>query len=82
MAKISYARRAIYDLKRVSEFLFQSDPKASYETTDLILDAIRILQRHPQVGRPKGIGLRELVIREATQAMSLCTTIILTMTRY
>lgn len=62
MAKINYARRAIHDLKRLSEFLFQSDPKASYETTDLILEAICILQRHPQVGRPKGIGLRELVI--------------------
>jgi plasmid stabilization system protein ParE len=62
MAKISYARRAVDDLKRLSEFLFQSDPKASYETTDLILDAICILKRHPQVGRPKGIGLRELVI--------------------
>ena len=62
MAKINYARRAIHDLKRLSEFLFESDPKASEETTALILDAISVLQRHPQVGRPKGLGLRELVI--------------------
>ena len=62
MAKISYARRAVEDLKRLSECLFESDPKASSETTTLILDAISVLQRHPQIGRPKGLGLRELVI--------------------
>ncbi len=62
MAKINYARQAIHDLKRLSEFLFESDPKASEETTSLILDAICVLQRHPQIGRPKGIGLRELII--------------------
>lgn len=62
MAKISYARQALHDLKRLSEFLFESDPVASTDTTALILDAISILQNHPQVGRPKGDGLRELII--------------------
>ena len=62
MAKISYARRALYDLKRLTEFLFNADPVAAVETTDLIVDAIGVLERHPQVGRPKGNGLRELVI--------------------
>lgn len=62
MAKIKYVRQAINDLQRLAEFLFVSDPEVSEETTSLILDAICVLQRHPQIGRPKGIGLRELII--------------------
>ena len=62
MAKISYARQALHDLKRLSEFLFETNPVASAAITALILSAINILQNHPQVGRPKGNGLRELII--------------------
>ena len=62
MAKISYTRQALHDLKRLSEFLFETHREASAEITALILDGINILQSHPQVGRPKGNGLRELII--------------------
>ena len=62
MASVRYLPSALEDLDRLAEFLRESDPAAAIETTDLILDSIRVLARHPLIGRPAGASRRELVI--------------------
>ena len=62
MARLTYARQALDDLERLTDFLVESDPKAALETFGLIEEAIDVLRRHPLIGRPAESGLRELVI--------------------
>ena len=52
MARLIYARQALEDLERLTDFLVESDPKA----------ALDVLRRHPLIGRAAEAGLRELVI--------------------
>lgn len=62
MARLALEQSAQSDLERLAEFLAADDPVVAAETTDLILDALSILERHPLVGRQAEEGLRELVI--------------------
>ena len=62
MAKLSYSPRALQDLVRLTDFLLPIDPQAALQTIDLIEEAVHILRRHPQIGRPVEDGLRELLI--------------------
>ncbi|NWG31919.1 MAG: type II toxin-antitoxin system RelE/ParE family toxin [Rhodocyclaceae bacterium] len=62
MARLSYSKRALADLDRLTDFLLESDPGAAAETVDLITEAISILKRHPQIGRRVDEDIRELVI--------------------
>jgi addiction module RelE/StbE family toxin len=64
MAQISYSGQALADLERISDFLAGSGPGAQLEALELIDEAIRILARHPLVGRLAEAGLRELVISQ------------------
>ena len=57
-----YSARALADLERIFEFLAEHDPTTALEATALIIDAMRVLERHPYIGRPAGGDLRELVI--------------------
>lgn len=62
MARLIYSSRAFSDLDRLTDFLIDTDPVAASETVDLIAEAVTILKRHPQIGRPVEDNLRELVI--------------------
>jgi plasmid stabilization system protein ParE len=62
VARLIYARQALEDLERLTDFLVESDPKAARETFGLIEEVIDVLRRHPLIGRPAEAGLRELVI--------------------
>lgn len=53
---------AAFDLTRLSDFLVKQLPEDAYNTIDILLDALEILSRHPKIGRPVKLGLRELVI--------------------
>lgn len=53
---------AAVDLTRLTDFLIEQLPDAAFGTTDLVLNALEILTRHPKIGRPVKHGLRELVI--------------------
>lgn len=44
------------------EFLAQEDPAAASDAVERILEAIELLERHPFIGRPVELDLRELVI--------------------
>lgn len=62
MAKLSYSRRALADLERLTDFLAEIDPLAASDAVDLIGEAVSLLARHPLIGRSVEGGLRELVI--------------------
>ncbi|THF66394.1 type II toxin-antitoxin system RelE/ParE family toxin [Pseudothauera nasutitermitis] len=62
MTRWLLAPEAADDLERLVDFLLETDPPHAVETTDLILDALSVLARHPRMGRPLPQGLRELVI--------------------
>ncbi len=60
------------DLERLTEFLAGSDLQAASDTAKIIFEAIGILGRHPQIGRPGEDDFRELVIsRGATGYVAL-----------
>ena len=62
MTRWLLAPEAADDLERLSDFLLEADAECAIETIDLIFDALRVLERHPRMGRPLLHGLRELVI--------------------
>ena len=62
MAKLSYSDRATADIDRLTDFLLATDALAAAETVELIAEAVGLLSRHPLIGRPVELGLRELVI--------------------
>ncbi len=63
MTLVVLSEGARLDLLRLAEFLADQDAAAARATTDLIVDALSLLQRHPRVGRRVTPKLRELVIR-------------------
>ena len=48
---------------RLTDFLLERDPAAAEATADLIGDALRVLARHPRIGRPVAPHRRKLVIQ-------------------
>ena len=62
MARLFYSERALADLDRLFDFLAERDPRVAADAGALILDAVRILERHSYIGRPLRGNLRELVI--------------------
>ncbi len=62
MARVVFAERALSDLDRVFDFLLERSPELAEESKDRILEALRVLERHPNIGRPAAAGRRELVI--------------------
>ncbi len=68
MAQIVYARQALADLERLADFLLESAPTAAFQTVDLVLEAVEILENHPLIGRPTDTALRELVISRGKSA--------------
>jgi len=62
LAKLKITDRAGRDLERVTDFLLETNVSAAVETTDLIVDALSILKRHPLIGRSIEYGFRELIV--------------------
>jgi plasmid stabilization system protein ParE len=62
LATVAYSARALADLDRLFDFLAATNPAAAINAAEVILDAVRILERHPYIGRPVRGPLRELVI--------------------
>lgn len=62
MAEIIYSRKALADLERLTDFLLQQDPVAASKTTNLIIEAVEVLENHPLIGRNAEQDLRGLVI--------------------
>ena len=61
MPAVYFSQRSLADLDRVFDFRAREAPAIATEAANEIVDATRILQRHPLIGRPID-NLRELVI--------------------
>lgn len=64
MEKIIYSEGFFDDLERIVDFLNDANPLILEETISLIYEAISILNRHPNIGRPAEGGLKELLISQ------------------
>ena len=62
MTRLVFAPQTAQDLKRLTEFLLDTDPNAANETVNILIDGLSILKQHPLVGRTVEQGYRELVI--------------------
>ncbi len=62
MAQVIYSARTLDELERLTDFLLQEDPLAAWETVDLMIEAIKILENHPLIGRSVEHDFHELVI--------------------
>jgi len=60
--EVVYSAHALADLERIAAFLVLKDPAQARMALESIADAVRILARHPNIGRPARGVLRELVI--------------------
>jgi plasmid stabilization system protein ParE len=56
------SQEAADDLEALVDFLLSDMPEHTVQTVDLIMDALNILQNHPNIGRPVQHPLRELVM--------------------
>lgn len=62
MALVHYSEPALHDFERIVDFLAESAPDDAPDVVAHIVDAVAVLARHPQIGRPAEHGLYELVI--------------------
>jgi plasmid stabilization system protein ParE len=62
LAAVTYSARALADLDRLFDFPAAGNPSAAVAAAEVIVDAVRVLERHPHIGRPVRGRLRELVI--------------------
>ena len=62
MPRVFLSQAAFHDLRRLDEFLVESDDPMAGGLLDFILDALQVLTHQPGIGRPVDHGLRELII--------------------
>ena len=68
MPRVFLSQAAFDDLRRLEEFLVESDDPMAGELLDFILDALQVLTHQPAIGRPVDHGLRELIISRRRSA--------------
>ena len=56
------SQEAADDLEALVDFLLSDMPEHAVQTVDLIMDALNILQNHPNIGRQIQHPLRELIM--------------------
>lgn len=62
MIAVTYSEAALVDLERLVEFLHEDGSRDATEALREVLQAVRMLQRHPYIGRTVRKGVRELII--------------------
>ncbi len=62
MPTVVYSGPATADLDRLFNFVAERDPFSARRAIESIVDAVRLLERHPLIGRPLRGDKRELVI--------------------
>ncbi len=65
MPSVKFTPAALRDLQRLRAVLQHKNPIASQKAASTIIQAVHILEQHPQIGRPVNNmepGYRELVI--------------------
>ncbi len=67
MARIELAPETADDFERIFDHVAEYDPVSGRERVAAIVAAIDVLASNPQIGRPAGTDLRELIIGEGTR---------------
>ena len=62
MTAVVYTSQALDDLDRLEDFLLETDVPAARKTIPLIVSAVETLRLHPNIGRRRGVQVRELII--------------------
>jgi Plasmid stabilization system protein len=62
MAVVRLTPPAVADLERLVAFLRENDAPAAASTVRVIFDGLRVLEKHPLIGRSLAHDRRELVI--------------------
>ena len=62
MNALVLAERALADLQRLADFLWESNPDAAQATAGIVFEALEVLVHSPEIGRKVRFGHRELVI--------------------
>jgi plasmid stabilization system protein ParE len=63
--KVVWSRRALRHLVSVREHIEKHSEQSAARAARRILDAVELLQRHPEIGRTgRVVGTRELVVPE------------------
>ena len=52
MPQVKFAPAALHDLEQLREFLRPKNPAAAKRAAAAITKAVKVLGRHPQIGRP------------------------------
>jgi plasmid stabilization system protein ParE len=74
MAVVRLAPPAVRDLERLAAFLRGDNPAAAAATVRTIFDGLRVLEKHPLIGRSLFRSRRELVIyRGRTGYLAQCS---------
>ena len=62
MTRIILANQVRDDFDRIFDFLFERAPEYAAERVEAIITALDVLETSPLIGRPAGLGQRELII--------------------
>lgn len=62
MATVVHAPRVLDDFERIVDHLRAHEVEAAESRVERILSALALLESSPEIGRPVGEGVRELVI--------------------
>jgi len=61
--KIVWSRRATHDLLHLQEYIARDSDQYAAHVSTRILEAVELLENHPEMGRPgRIVGTRELVV--------------------
>ena len=62
MSRIILANQVRDDFDRIFDFLFERAPEYATQRIEAIITALDVLETSPLMGRPAGLGQRELII--------------------
>ena len=62
MSRVILANQVKDDFDRIFDFVFERAPQYATERIESIITALDVLETSPLIGRPAGLGQRELII--------------------
>ena len=63
MMRVTWFKRAIWDLKSAKDYITQDEPQAAQQIVQRIKDRVSLLSEQPSIGRPGRVpNTKELVV--------------------
>jgi len=60
---VEFSNGALENLKQIREYIAQESPERAYEQASIIIEACRLLDSVPKMGRSLGDGTRKIATR-------------------